>query len=181
MMFVHIYFYCSHCWRFCVLLSHTRWLKYMVCSHDCQSLLLSQEWYCSRPTHLPWQLLCSAQQPAEHRQWSLARCVAPLAGICPPHTGADLAERDADQRVWRDVILCLKRSMWPGEPSPVETSGKVSLWGCVTGLCLGVRFSLPHPSTWTVRDLWFSCPGLTYVTAAWQSEKSFLPLWIRAL
>lgn len=53
-----------------LLLSHTRWLKYMVCSHyDGQSLTFAQPGVILHQADsfaLAGTLLCSVQQPAEH-------------------------------------------------------------------------------------------------------------------
>lgn len=87
-----------------LLLSHTRWLKYMVCSHyDGQSLTFAQ------PGVILHQAdsfaLAGTPFSSQQNMWGLARCMATLAGVCPPQTGEDLAEHGPDHCVWRDVIL----------------------------------------------------------------------------
>lgn len=134
------------------------------------SLLLSQEWYCTRPTHLPWQVLRSAASRACGAWPDVWQHWQGYVLLRQERTLQSMVLITAFGAMW-SYSVCVKRSMWPGELSPVEMSGKFNLWGCVTALCLGVKFSLPYPSTWTAWDLWFSCPGLMYVMAAWQSRR----------
>lgn len=71
----------------------------------------------------------------------LAQCgnSGTLAGLNPPW-GPDPCEVRYEQCIWRmQFPVSEERGVGQEEGGPVEASGKFTIWGCGTGLCLGEK------------------------------------------